>query len=330
MRFALAFLIIVSALSRAEAFQQLKEQEQEREASENPSAIVRSGNYVLGPSDEIVILALDAEEIANKPIRISTSGDINLPMIGRLHVAGMTVEDLEIELRQRLKAYIVNPEVAVNITQFRSQPVSIIGHVGSPGVIQLEGRKTLIEVLSMVGGLRADAGSEIRITRKSEWGRIPLVSAVMDPNGNHSIATVNYRSIIDASHPEENIQIFPFDVISVARADVVYVIGEVRRPGGFVLNDKQSISILQVLAQAEGLAPTASPQNSKIIRPIPGANRIEIAVNLKDLLQGKIKDMTLQPEDILFVPDSYAKGALRRTLDAALQATTGLILYRAW
>src|SRR5205809_3820822 len=187
---------------------------------EQTSATGRLPHYILGPNDEIVILSLHAEEIANKPIRITTSGDINLLMIGRIHVAGMTLEALEAEVTERLKAYIRRPDVTINVTQFRSQPVSVFGAVGTPGVVQLEGRKTLIEVLSMAGGLKPEAGTRIRITRKSEWGPIPLPSAATE--GDYSVAELNIRSVEDATRPEDNIPILPNDVITVARAELVY------------------------------------------------------------------------------------------------------------
>jgi polysaccharide export outer membrane protein len=282
--------------------------------------------YILGPNDEIVILALNAEDIANKPIRITAGGDINLPMVGRIHVAGMTVEQLEGEVTERLRKYIRNPEVAINVTGFKSQPVSVIGFVGNPGVIQLEGRKTLIEVLSMAGGLKQDAGYRVKITRKSEWGPIPLPSA--SPSGDYSVAEVNIRGINDATHPEENILILPFDVISVPRAEIVFVMGEVRKPGGFALNDKQSISVLQLIALSEGLGPNALGKKSKILRPVPGASHLEIEINLDQLLKGKTKDVTLQPEDILFVPNSSAKSALHKTVDSVITGVTGRAIYR--
>ena len=292
----------------------------------SPLGTGRLPHYVLGPNDEIVILALDADEIANKPIRVTTSGDINLLLVGRIHVAGMTLEGLEAEVTERMMKYIKEPHIAINVTQFKSQPVSVFGSVGSPGVVQLEGRKTLIEVLSMAGGLKGDAGSRIRITRKSEWGAIPVSSAVTE--GDYGVAEVNIRSIEDATRPEDNIQILPFDVITVARAEIVYVMGEVRKSGGFMLNDRRTISLIEVMARAEGLSSTAAPKDAKIIRPVPGANRIEIAVNLQDVLKGKAKDVMLQPDDILYVPSSYAKGALRRTLDSVVQMTTGRVIYR--
>jgi polysaccharide biosynthesis/export protein len=286
----------------------------------------RLPNYILGPNDEIVVLALDAEEISNKPIRVTTSGDISLPLVGRVHVAGMTIEDVEKELVERLKVYIRQPELAINITQFKSQPVSVFGAVGAPGVVQLEGRRTLIEVLAMAGGLKGDAGSTVKVTRRSEWGAIPLATAKSE--GSYSVAEVSIRAIEDASRPEDNIQILPHDVISVARAQVVYVMGEVRKPGGFALNEKGTISLIEALARAEGFGSTASQSNAKIIRPVPGSNRIEIPVNLADVLKGKSRDMMLQPDDILYVPSSYAKGTARRTLDTIISLTTGMLIYR--
>jgi polysaccharide export outer membrane protein len=292
----------------------------------NATTSARLPYYILGPNDEIVILAVDAEEFANKPIRITTSGDINVPLVGRIHAAGMTLEQLEAEVTERLSKYIREPHVAINVTQFKSQPVSVFGSVGNPGVVQLEGRKTLIEVLSMAGGLKADAGSSIKITRKSELGPIPLPSAVTE--GEYSVAEVNIRSIEDATQPEDNIQILPFDVVTVARGEVVYVMGEVKKSGGFMLNDRKTISLIEVMARAEGFSSTAAPKNARIIRPVPGANRIEIAVNLSDVLAGKKKDVMLQPDDILYVPSSYAKNAFIRTLDSVIQMTTGRVIYR--
>jgi len=327
LRTKLVKLVAVALLaSTGAAFAQQPGGEQVPGTGNSPVAAGRLPHYVLGPDDEIVIQAIDADEIANKPIRITTSGDINLPMVGRIHAAGMTLEQLEAEVTQRLTKYFREPNIAINVTQFKSQPVSVFGAVGSPGVIQLEGRKTLIEVLSMAGGLKADAGSRVRITRRREWGAIPQSSAVTE--GEYSVAEVNIRSIEDATRPDDNIQILPFDVITVARAELIYVMGEVRKPGAFALNDRRTISLIEALARAEGLGATAASKDAKIIRPVPGAKRIEIAVNLRDVLAGKTKDVMLQPDDILYVPNSYAKGAIRRTLESVVQMTTGMIIYR--
>ncbi len=286
-------------------------------------------NYELGPGDEIVIYALDAEEFANKPIRISAAGDINLPLIGRIEAAGLSIQALEEQIRTRLKVYIQDPKVSVNIVQFRSQPVSVIGQVGTPGVHQLEGSKNLIEVLALAGGLRPDAGSKVKITRKPEWGSIPLPGATTDANG-YNVAEVPLADIMQARHPEFNIRILPQDVLSVPRAEIIYVIGEVRKPGGYTLNDRESMSVLQALALAEGLAATSSAAQSRIIRTSIGTNRQEIPINVKDIMSGKKEDVALLPDDILFVPNSVAKGMLGRTLDTAIRMTTGMIIYRRY
>jgi polysaccharide biosynthesis/export protein len=279
---------------------------------EEPSA------YILGPGDTITIRALNVEEISEKPVRIGTSGVIKFPMIGRIEAAGMTLEQLEAEIINRLKDSVNEPDVAVAITEYRSQPVSIMGSVNTPGVLQLEGRKNLFEVLSMAGGLKPDAGYSVKITRRTEFGAIPLAGAVPDPTGLYSVATVNLKSVMDARNPEENILICPFDVISVPKGELVYVIGDVRKSGGFILSEQETITVLQVLARAEGLEKTAKPESAKILRAVAGnSTRSEIPVDLKMVLAGQANDVALQTDDILFVPGTK-KGALLQTLATVL------------
>jgi polysaccharide export outer membrane protein len=287
-------------------------------------------NYVLGSDDEITIRALDAEEISNKPIRIDGTGNINVPMLGTLHASGLTVRQLEADISTKLAKYVLNPEVSVAIVVFRSQPVSVIGSVNRPGTLQLEGHKTLIEVLSLAGGLSSDAGNILKLTRQAQWGKIPLPDSTMDPSGKFSIAEISLRSLMEARKPEENITIMPEDVLSVPRGQMVYVMGEVNKPGGFVLAEREATSILQVLAMAQGLTPTAAAKSARIIRPVVGSNRLEIPVNVKDILAGKKVDIPLKAEDILVVPSSYARSAWRRTLDQAISTATGVVIYRGW
>jgi polysaccharide export outer membrane protein len=287
-----------------------------------------SAPYILGPDDQVVIRALDAEEIGLTPIRIDSRGFINLPTVGRIKAAGMTSEELEAEIETRLKKYINKPDVSVYIAEMRTQPVSVIGAVQVPGVQRMQGQKTLFEALSAAGGLRADAGYLVKITRKLEWGRIPLPDAKDDPTGQFSIASVNVKNIMDASNPKDNIQIKPDDVISVPKGEIIYVIGSVKKPGGFVLGEHESLSGLQILALAEGLDRFAKPEHAKIMRPIPNSEkRQEIPVDLKQILSGKITDIALRSDDILFVPNSPKKAAMARTIETAIQLGT-LTVYR--
>jgi len=285
-------------------------------------------NYVLGPGDQLALTVANLEEVSNKPMRVDMRGDINLPVAGRIHVGGLTTDQVESAITNSLKRVLKDPEVVVAISEFRSQPVSILGAVNSPGVHQLEGHKNLIEVLSAAGGLRPDAGSTLTITRNLKWGAIPLPSAKNDSTGQYSIASVSSRSIMNGQNPAENIPVKPDDVISVAKADLVYVIGAVKKPGGFVLGQDESISALQVLALAEGLDRTAASDKAKIMRATPGTtSRAEIPVNLKKLMAGKTADLALQHDDILFVPNSAAKSALIRGSEAVISIGTGLAIY---
>lgn len=285
--------------------------------------------YLLGPDDQLEISGPELTDISSKPVRIDGEGDIPVPLAGSVHVAGLTVQQTEQELDRVLSKYIRHPQVVVNVAEVRSQPVSVLGAVNSPGVHQVQGHKTVLEMLAMAGGIRQDAGYSIRITRQVEWGCIPLPGAQLDASGKFSVAEVNLRKIMDAKTPEENIQIFPHDVISVPKAEMVYVIGEVHRSGGFVLGEHRSISVLQALSLAEGLNTGADPRHAKILRLKPEADqREELKVDVKDALNGKKPDFPLQGEDILFIPGSTGKKAALRGLEAAIQTGTGLAIWR--
>ncbi len=276
--------------------------------------------YVLGPGDTISLRVLHLDEISEKPVRIGNSGNIKLPIIGQIKVSGMTAEQLEAEIAERLKDTLNEPQVAVNITDYRSQPVSIIGWVNKPGVVQLEGRKTLFEVLSLADGVKPEAGYSVKITRKREFGKIPLPNAVTEDSGRYSVATVNINSVMEATKPEENILICPFDVISVPKGELIYVIGDVKKPGGIVISEEKTITVLQAVSMADGLEKTALLDKARILRPVPGANsREEVPVDLKAMLAGGASDVILKTDDILYIP-----GRTRPTLMQALMSATSM------
>jgi polysaccharide export outer membrane protein len=286
-------------------------------------------NYVLGPDDQITVQAPDVDEISGKPFRIDRSGNLNLPLIGVVQAAGVTAVELQSRIKDRLRKYLRNPDITVSITDFRSQPVSVVGAVQNPGVHQLQGNKNLLGVLSLAGGLRVDAGATVKITRRLTWGRLPLPDAADDPTGQYSVASLPIRSMMIAAHPAENIAIMPEDVISVPRAELIYAIGAVRKSGGFVLGERESISALQALALAEGLDRTAAAHNARILRATENSpNRTEIPIDIKKILAGTSADVPLRADDILFIPVSRAKSAALRTFEAAIQIGTGVAIYR--
>jgi polysaccharide export outer membrane protein len=284
--------------------------------------------YLLGPDDTVTIHAVNAPDLSEKPFRVDAGGEIKLPMIGRIHAGGLTVEQLEAEITTGLKVYLVEPEVAVSITEFRSQPVSIVGAVAAPGVHQLEGQKTLVEMLAIAGGLRADAGPTVKLTRRLEFGRIPLPGAVDDPTHQYSIAEVNLKSVMEAKNPEYNIAIRPHDVISVPHAEVVYVIGEVNHAGALPLNEGDSLSVLEAVSSSGGPLHTAAISHARILRPVPGQQkRTEVAVDLKKIMAGQSVDIPLLAGDVLVVPGSTGKHAVYRALEAAVTAGTFIASY---
>jgi polysaccharide biosynthesis/export protein len=284
--------------------------------------------YVLGSEDQIVIRVVDIDEVPDKPFRIDMRGNINVPLIGRVHAGGLTVEQLEAELTRKFGAVLNYPVVTVFMGEFRSQPVSVLGSVRTPGVHQIRGHATLFEVLSLAGGLAADAGNAIKITRRKALGPLPLPGAADDTSGEFQVAEVAVKSVMEARNPQENIAIQPNDVISVPKAELVYVTGAVKRSGGFVLIEKEKISVLQALSLAEGLDRTAAPKDARILRPLKADARQEIPVNLKQILAGKSADVSLLANDILFVPTSGPKSALGRGMEAAISIGTGIAIYR--
>jgi polysaccharide export outer membrane protein len=287
--------------------------------------------YRLGPGDEIKVFQENAPELDGKTARVDDLGFVNLPLTGRIRLSGLTLEESEQALATPLAKYLISPNPVVSITDYRSQPVSVLGAVNTPGVLQLQGHKTLIEVITLAGGPRADAGTEVQITRRLSFGTLPLPNAKPDPSGDFSTAKLNLATLLKGLAPELNITMVPQDVVSVPRAELIYVTGSVKKPGGFPLSTNGSISVMQALSLAEGVAPDAASHNARIVRDRNGdGNRQEIPVDVGNILRGKSPDFDLQPRDILFIPDSTSKKAATRFAEIALQSVVGIAIWHAW
>ncbi|MGO8814729.1 MAG: polysaccharide biosynthesis/export family protein [Terriglobia bacterium] len=301
-------------------------------AAQQPNEAVKKldSGYVLGPDDQIVIHAIDSPEISEKPFLIGMNGNITLPLIGRVQAGGLTVEQFETELNAGLKKYMQDPQVSVTVAEFRSQPVSVFGAVTKPGVIQLRGRKTLYEVLSMAGGPNDAAGSTLTVTRRRENGEIPLPGATVDPTAQFSTAELNVQEILEGKNPAANIEIKPNDTLSVSEgsANMIYVVGDVEHGGAFTLGGRQKLSVLRAISLAGGLGRTAKPQKARIIRGSPGeANPLEIAVNVKQMLDGKAEDIALLPQDVLVIPTSSRKVFTTYSVPSLVSAAAYAAIY---
>jgi polysaccharide export outer membrane protein len=297
-----------------------------------PEPTVPSTDYVIGPEDVLSIDVFNVPELSRLVVRVANDGTVSLPLLGAVRAAGMSALQLRNELEAVWgKSYLEKPQVAVYVQEFHSRPVSVIGAVEKPGLYQLTGPRTLIEMLSMAGGLAkrssAPAGRTVYVTRKGGF------EDFQPTEGMSLVASdkveINLRRLLYSHEDALNIEIKPLDVIGVSKADIVYVVGNgARRPGGFVLEDREKITVLQALAMAEGFGPNASKGDARIIRTQADGSREQIPINLNKVLKGKSPDLELVANDILFVPDSSQKAALKRGLDATIATVSGLLIWR--
>ncbi len=283
-------------------------------------------NYVLGPNDQILIRA-SAEEINEKPFRIDSEGNINLPLVGRVHAAGMTQQELEQELIRRLKEYIRDPQVIISVTGFRSEPVFFVGAFAKPGIYPLQGKRTLVEMLVSIGGLQPNASRHIKLTRRAEYGVIPLPGAIEDPAKKTSSVEISMGSLRENVNPAEDIVLQPFDVISVERAELIYINGEVMKTGAIALEERDSISFLQALTQAGGFSRDAKRDKVRILRPILNTTkRAEIDIDSNEIYAGRANDFPLLPNDVMYVSRSY-KGATLRVIGQLILQNAPYIIF---
>src|SRR4051794_25393972 len=286
--------------------------------------------YVLGPEDQVILSGPNAEDLVNKAIRIDAKGDLTVPLVGNVHAGGLTVHELEALLNQRLSIFVKNPQIVATVSEYRSQPVAVVGAVNSPGIHQIQGRKTLIEMLSLAGGPRPDAGSVLTLTRSIEQGPLPLPNQHLDASKRYSVCELNLRDITSGFHPDENIPVMPNDVLMLSRASTVYVIGDVKKAGGFPVTDDGPMTVIQALSLAQGAERTANLGGSRIIRnsQLPG-KRQEIVCDLSKILKGQSEDIDLHPQDILYVPGSTGKRVALRALEIAISTGSGIAIWTA-
>ncbi len=257
----------------------------------------------LGVGDLVELTVYDVPDLTTKT-RISSTGEIYCPLIGPTRVAGLTTEEAATLIEHRLSAFLKNPYVSLFVTEYASQGASVLGEVAKPGVYPVFGEQHLFDLISESGGLTEKAGHNITVTHRS------------DPD--HPMTVPVSRNLSD--NPESNVRVFPRDTIIVRKADIVYVVGDVGRPSGLMM-DAGGLTVLQAVALAGGTTRTARLNGTRILRKGP-TGTTETPVALKKILQAKAPDLTLQANDILVVPSSAGKVLAGRALEAAMQAAT--------
>jgi polysaccharide biosynthesis/export protein len=316
-------------------------------------SVVSPREYRIGSEDVLEINVFAAPEL-NRQVRVSAEGEISFPLLGEVRAAGLTPMELEVSLQELLRrTYMKDPQVSVLVRDMQSHPLSVVGAVRRPGVFQVRGPRTLLEALALAEGLSDDAGDTVMIMHgaglssglgfNSSRPTLPVESlhsiqateagpstSGFDPGADAPRASiqVNLRDLLNSADPDYNPLVYPGDIVKVARAGIVYVVGEVRKPGGFALKSNDKISVLQAIALSEGLTRTAAKSGVRVIRTDPqSGERTETTINLAKVMTGKAPDPILQPKDIVFVPDSVAKTTLSRGAEAAAQTLTGLLIF---
>jgi polysaccharide export outer membrane protein len=267
----------------------------------------------LGSGDLLDIAVFGVPELSQQA-RISDSGEIAFPLIGVVHLAGLTPEDARklVETRLRDDGMLNDPHVSLFVKEYATQGISILGEVAHPGIYPLLGSRRLYDVISVAGGLTLAAGRLVTITHRDRPGEPVTVSFDSDPAKSSSY---------------NNVEVFPGDTIVVSKAGLVYVVGDVVQPGGYIMGNNERMTVLEALAFAKGANRNAALGSAKIIRRTPDGPH-EIPIPLNKILSAKASDMPLQAEDIVFVPSSAAKSAVRKTIDSIVQVATGVAIYR--
>jgi len=355
-------------------------------------------DYVIGRGDSVSVEVFEVPELSRE-VRVSQTGTIGLPLLPvRLFVVGLTELQVQQKIEEVLEAngLVSHPQVMVFVKEKRSKPIAVVGAVAHPMVMQADRPMSLIEVLANAGGIAADAGDVVIVTRGNgndnhasgeppEIGPEDSVPAgnPSAPDGSPTKApgqiqsnvdahdppnvpkmgsgasapasgsaqneassaaapppvadieppatriTVNLAEILEKGDTQNNISLQGGDVVTIPHAGIVYALGAVQRPGGFVANnDRAQLSTLKVLALAGGMTRVAKRNDAVIIRKDSEGRQQSIPVDLGKIVKRETEDVTLRPSDILYVPDSRTKAALLRVGEIAIAVGTSLVIYR--
>ena len=252
-----------------------------------------SSALVLGPGDEVEIAVYGAPDLGGHT-RISSDGNISMPLIGYIRVAGLTSSEAEatIEAQLRQNNILNDPQVSVFVKDYSSSGVSVVGEVVKPGSYSILGPHRLFDILQAAGGLTEKAANRAVISHRGSENPV-TVEIAKDP----------------AKMAQSNVEVQPGDTVVVPAAPIVYVLGEVNKPGGYILNSTNGVTLLRVVAAAGGPTHNASVGGTKMLRTTSSGLK-ELQIPLKDILRAKAPDMPVQAEDIIYVPRSRVRAAL--------------------
>jgi len=266
---------------------------------------ITSAHVALGPGDHLAITVFDTPELS-QTVRVNSEGRITLALVGEMSVEGMSPDTLANSIRLRLidGHFMKDPQVSVFVVEYAGQMAYVAGEVTRPGAYPLLRAHRLSDLLSFAGGLTSRAGDTVTIVRPGS----PAGDIHVDLKGTD----------LELRNPE----VLPGDSITVGRAGIVYVLGDVGRPGGFLLDRRATTSVMQALALAEGVKPSAALTKAVLVHT-SAAGRQESALNLKAILKSQAPDPLVQAGDLIIVPSSLIHGMGRRSIEI-LEDSAGL------
>jgi len=325
-------------------------------------------DYLIGNGDLLDVEVFDVKELS-RDVRVSQTGTIGIPLVPvRLYVAGLTEMQAGQKVSEVLEAdgLVSSASVTVTVKEHKSQPITIVGAVGHAMVYPADHQVTLLELLAEAGGIANDAGDSVIITRPASAQFVDVsgpaatgpeqaitagaeppsseppsldnpppsaapeapAAAATSPAARNTI-TINLDDLVEKGNTSNNIPLMAGDIVTVPHAGVVYVLGAVGKPGGYILSsDRGEVSTLKILALAGGMTGTAKSDHAVIIRRNEQGQQHEVEVDLRKVLRRETEDVQLLPSDILYVPDSRAKAALLHAAELGVALGSGIALYR--
>jgi polysaccharide export outer membrane protein len=274
--------------------------------------LAQTESLTIGPGDLLHLKVLEAQEL-EQATRVSDAGTVTLILGGKVRVAGLTPAEAAVAVERALAAghYVLTPHVSVTTEQTATQNVTILGQVRSPGSYPIATPRPILDVLALAGGLNDLAQRKVTIQRHASKERVDYV------------LSNSANAALDA-----NVPVYPGDTVLVPKADVVYVLGDVNRPGGIaIVTNDSKLSALQALSLAGGTPPNAVPSHSRLIRKQADGSHVELPLQLSAMQKGKEPDIPLQGDDIIYVPFSYARN-MAVGAGSLVGATSSAAIYR--
>lgn len=270
----------------------------------------------IGSGDLLQVNMFESPELSG-PFRVDANGDIVLPLVGQVRVAGETASDAGAQIAKRyVEAGILKPESAyatVNVLEYATQGITVNGEVKSPGIYPALGIRMLNDVIAAAGGETPVAASKVIITHRD------------DPT--HPVTVFYDPSALSPTVPQ--VQIFPGDSIMVPRAGVVYVLGAVMRSGGFLLDGRQTLTVEEAMALAGGGAKGAALKRVQLVRALKDGRKEAITISLKDIFNGKAADVALKDGDVVYVPTSTGKLVAEQAISSALGIGSQVVIFKS-